>query len=269
MGTKVTSLSTLLEESQTRSVIDANISQPLLSKKPPLLIPPAKGVDYGGIGTAYDYWLRCQIKPEITKTLLGYRVCLERYSDHPPIRKALEKHCRALESFWAGKLRNGEPLLEACLFLAKFETEFRSGHSVDSIFIKRSDVDELDRIAAATEVARFKRQDSVLNPLFTIRGTKLTIKADGDLVVEGTLIDLKTGSRIDLKDNLRQLVGYWILNDLVEPRIPIHRVGVYYARFNYFLDFPIPQLLNGRQREAISVYFRNLMGTNLKRAKRT
>lgn len=267
MGRNVTSLSNLIDVNSTRSVIDANVCWPLREKKPPLLVPPAEGADFGGIGTAYDYWLRCQIKSGITDTFLGYRVCLERHFNNRAAQKCLHEHCKTLESFWAGSLPDSGLMLEACLFLAKFDTEYRTGYRVESLLVEGGDVAELARIVARTDLDRFKGKDVVLNPLFTIRGSRLTIQADGDLVVEDTLVDLKTGSRIDRKDNLRQLIGYWILNDLVEPRIRINRLGVYYARFNHFVDSPVSQLLSDRQRKTISAHFSQLLGTELVRAK--
>ena len=69
-----------------------------------------------------------------------------------------------------------------------------------------------------------------LNPTF--EGSRDVGGADADLVVNGTLIDIKTTVRPEIKpDWIRQLLGYVLLDYSV--RHQIKAIGLYMARQGY------------------------------------
>lgn len=187
---KITSLTAFIETQSVLDVLNKNFAKPIKRTNATLLVKPAEGIDYGAIGMAYDYWIRCKMQPtrrDLLETFIGYRVCAERYSNHPKVTDALNKCVSIFSQLRSDALPNNESLFGACLFLAKFETEFRSGHLIGIFDINPKDIDELHRLANATDITRFQKQNVALNPIFCLKGSKLLIKADGDVIVEGAL----------------------------------------------------------------------------------
>lgn len=265
---KVISLTGLLSENEVLSMLNANFTNPVKRSGAKLLVEPAKGkgVDFGAVGTAYDYWLRCVLRksdPDIYTTFLGYRECVSRYGDSPKVSKLLKQHTKSLSDFSKGTLASNASLFEACLFVAKFETEYRSGYPVETFDVKPQNIEELRCIAEATKIDLFLNKNTLLNPIFAVKGSKLAIQADGDIVLGDVLLDLKTSSQITLKDNLRQLIGYWVLNTLRGSPINIQRLGVYYPRFNYFIDFSPSDLMTPNEQNNIAGYFQKRLGKNI------
>lgn len=264
----VISLTGFLSEPETLSLINANFCNPIKRTGAKLIVEPTKGkgVDFGAVGTAYDYWFRCALKndPEIHTTLLGYRKCVLRYGDSPKVAKLLKRHSKSFSDFSNGSLSSEENLVEACLFIAKFETEYRSGYPVETFDVKPQNIEELGRLADSTKLDLFRDKQVVLNPIFATQGSKLAILADGDIVLGDVLVDLKTSSQITLKDNLRQLIGYWILNLLRGSPLNINRLGVYYPRFDYFVDLSPSDLMTSDGQKAIASYFQKQLGKNIR-----
>src|SRR6266852_3549442 len=134
---KATSVTHLLEESRTLALLNTNFVNPIKSAGAKLLIEPPKGqrLDFTGIGTAYDYWVRSQLVPrnkDLITSFLGFQVCVERYGDNKRTSKALNQHVDAILTSSRGTPESQEGLLKACLFLAKFEIEYRSPYPVES-----------------------------------------------------------------------------------------------------------------------------------------
>ena len=264
----VTSLTGFLSENEALSMLNSNFTNPVKRTGAKLLVEPAKGkgVDFGAVGTAYDYWLRCVLKkgdPDIYTAFLGYRECVTRYGDSQKVAKLLKQHTKSLSAFSKGTKAPKDSLLEACLFIAKFETEYRSGYPVETFDVKPQNIEEPGRIAEATKLDLFLNKETLLNPVFAVKGSKLAIRADGDIVLDDVLVDLKTSSQITLKDNLRQLIGYWVLNLLRGTPIEIQRLGVYYPRFDYFVDFSPSDLMTSDEQKKIVSYFQKRLGKNI------
>jgi hypothetical protein len=259
----VTSLSAFVYEPDAAACLRANFTPLLPAIRGAILVPATKGVDFGAVGTAYDYWLRSQLAANIAQTLLGYRICQERYRNEPEVMRLLERHILAFSSEGSNAM-NSDALLSACLYLAKFETEYRSGYPIQDFGVSNTNLAELRAVSAKTTLSIFRPGRPTLNPVFTVHGSKLTIRADGDLIVNGVLVDLKTTSKIELRDHLKQLVGYAVLNGLVEPHHQFDQIGVYYARFDKMLTFKLTELMNERQWKDVSHFFRSKLGAPLK-----
>lgn len=252
-------------------VLNANLS-PVKQPRTTLAVPPPKEkqqLNFGAIGTAYDYWVRTQLAPErpnLVETFLGYQVCWFEYRHSREAQKLLHEHANALRMPPRTEDQN-ILALSACLFLAKFEASYRSGVTVDRLDVIPGEVAELERLASVTELANFRRQPLILNPIFCVQGSKARILADGDLLAGSCLVDLKTSSAIKLKDNLRQLIGYVMLNDLGRYGRAIESVAVYYPRFKYFFEVPLSTLMSPKQQNAVSVWFKNQLGLRLRACK--
>jgi hypothetical protein len=265
----VTSVTRLLDEKSTLELLNANFASPIKLTGAKLLIEPPRGqrLDFGGIGTAYDYWVRSQVVPinkDLIESFLGFRVCVERYGNDKRTSKALKRHADAILASSRGTPESQEGLLKACLFLAKFEIEYRSPYPVESLEIAADNVIELGRLASGTDLDRFRKPNLILNPIFCVEGSKLKIEADGDIVVDNVLIDLKTSNRIELKENLRQLIVYWTLNDLAYKGRTIDRLGVYYPRFNYWVDFSLSGLMSSSQYATFKTFIASRLGKRVR-----
>ena len=134
--------------------------------------------------------------------------------------------------------------------------------------MKRQNIEELGRITIATNLALFLGNNVVLNPVFDVQGSRLAILADADVVLGDVLIELKTSSKISLKNNLRQLIGYWVLNKLRKASLEIKRLGVYYPRFNYMIDFSPSDLMTSNEQINIMIFFQTKLGKGIKARQR-
>lgn len=262
---QITSLTRLVSQRDCIEIFDANFRNPIKASGVRLLIdapkPPPR-LDFGAIGHGYDYWFRTQICPVDRKTVesfLGYEICRERYARDPKVAKLLQTHTSALRH----PATAGDALFEACLFLAKFEAEYRSGIAVDSFRVMPHNVRELARIAAATDLSLFNRKVAIPNPVFCVEGSKLRITADGDVFIGTTLIDLKTSTSLELKSNLRQLLGYVVLNDLGCYERVIDTVGVYYPRFNYLAQILVTELMTRKELDIVKNWFAEKLGKKI------
>jgi len=75
----------------------------------------------------------------------------------------------------------------------------------------------------------------VLNPTFG-RGSSLVGGADGDLIIDDTLIDIKTTKHLTFdREFFNQLIGYYVLSRIGGiddcARGEIKHVAIYYARY--------------------------------------
>ena len=89
-----------------------------------------------------------------------------------------------------------------------------------------------------------------LNPVFGY-GSRLVGGADADMIIDGTLIDIKTTKDPTFKeDYYYQLVGYYILSLLgridtsywkSRNNAAVHRIGIYFSRHGVLHTFPTKQ----------------------------
>lgn len=152
----------------------------------------------------------------------------------------------------------------------------------DAIFVESIPQEEIDDLLALYRIipsGLFQDENIWLNPDFSIlnRDTypaprKLLrggIKAEGDLIIDDFLIDVKTTktrmtSLLPLGD-FCQLMDYFSLISL-EGKHHIRRLGIYYARYGYLFEFPIPKARPGTGgRSAFLEWFRKRMGIEKRR----
>ena len=110
---------------------------------------------------------------------------------------------------------------------------------------RRADVEQLRKLVGRQIGPVFKAKSVLLNPTF--KGLS-GISADADLVLDDTLIDVKTTKklRIDTQD-WRQLIGYAALNvhfPLGDKRRPLRRAGFYFSRHAFLATWPLTELVD-------------------------
>ena len=75
--------------------------------------------------------------------------------------------------------------------------------------------------------------------------------ADADLLVDDTLIDLKTTKELEFSaETFRQLMGYYVLHEIggfekgIRPKLAIRHIGMYSSRFGVFVRVPVESVVN-------------------------
>ena len=95
-------------------------------------------------------------------------------------------------------------------------------------------INELQALTGLLKSKMFKSKKSIhLNPEFGI-GSNLVGGAAADLIIDDTLIDIKTISRLTFSISYyRQLIGYWILSKIGKinqtEKVQINNIGIYFA----------------------------------------
>ncbi len=197
---------------------------------------------YAMVGTAFDYAMRLRLMQinRIPSTAFTAAYAVGRDS----------KRRKFMHDFW---LRWGtvvtsssiDSLLSDCIILAGLEAVYRSGRDFgnDAIFsVDPADVDDLRSLVSLIDDNNemWKRKPLYLNPTFGESSTFVG-GADADLIIDGTLIDIKTTKYLELKkEYLRQLIGYYILNLREDDPYNVRSLGIYFSRHGVLLTFPIP-----------------------------
>ena len=203
------------------------------------------------VGTAFDYRARLFFEPgfNFEKTVafhLGPVFC----------RNTAELLRSAGESLTPDQRADDDYLARLCMIAAHLEGVSRSGGMIGTWLseaelmapeqvierIPGEVVDDLTRLSQKLEAA-FSDQmpDHIIsNPTFG--RIELNISADGDLILDGCLVDIKTtiDARVS-REMLHQLVCYALLDH--EDRFGIRNVGLYMARQGVLITWPLQELL--------------------------
>lgn len=127
--------------------------------------------------------------------------------------------------------------------LACMETLYRSNRKNNFLYTDVTPVFKNDMILMLKNFnEEFISNDTILKPnsnvIFNpIFGSLLTsVKADGDIIIDNCLFDLKTRKRLDIKSDIEQLIIYNTLNKINETgihtnKIPIEKIASYNPRF--------------------------------------
>lgn len=112
------------------------------------------------------------------------------------------------------------------------------------------DVEDLRNLIGLVDPAVFKAKYLCLvNPTFGW-ASGLVGGADADLVIDETLIEIKTVKMLELKqETFNQLIGYYILHELggvaeLQPKPPIRNIAVYFSRHGYLHRMELESLID-------------------------
>jgi hypothetical protein len=254
---------------------------------------PSAGENDQLIGTAFDYLLRFHLQRQIPNAIAREWVA---ESAHAEIAEILETGFlktsvgllrltpegeRALSNTrdtMAGYIidakrqvarfiqgdRLSSDLLRASLKLARCDMSHRAGmldpHIGDTP--RRGDVDQLRRLVAATDWSAFKAKRVLLNPTFKgLHG----IGADADLVLDNSLIEVKTTAKLRIEtQDWRQLIGYAALNEHFpiggSKPLAIRRAGFYFSRYAYLVTWPLSELVDAGKFVAFAAWLHRYAG---------
>jgi hypothetical protein len=157
-----------------------------------------------------------------------------------------------------------DDLIRATINLAHCDPFYRAGR-IDERFGRpmAAQVDELRNLIEIVDWSLLKAQRlCLLNPAFG-EGSAIVGGADADLLLDDTLIDIKTTSNLQLRaDDWRQLLGYAALNAHFpigsgSDPVTIRNIGIYFARHGLLTTWPIDQLVGFEKFKAFTVWLRD------------
>lgn len=265
------SLTQIIRDPTVRDRIRCVYSKPTISSKGTILAEP-RSKAYGLVGTAFDYLLRFEINrrnpsairrpwvAEFAKVRFAFSfqtdVDTGTTDTIPDKRIALADEIvqRAKDSS-RHYLRTGEvtdALLADAISLAKLDNLYRTGWpDPDLAGCNPRDVDDLRTLLSVVPTDLFFAQKRcVLNPEFK-RGSTLTNGADADLLIDDTLIEIKTTkSRYVNPEHFDQLLAYIGLASLygvdgLRAKPQLKKIGIYYSRYGDYLAFDLEDILDG------------------------
>lgn len=183
------------------------------------------------------------------------------------IHKAKELHSHYLST---GIIT--DEIISIAINLAQLDSVYRRGQYDETLGIEHvEDIKDLRNLAKLVNPDDFKAQHhSILNPTFG-RATTFVGGADADLIIDGTLIEIKTTKKLELsRDHFLQLMGYYSLYRIdgiseVSPTPQIDKIGIYFSRYGELHTFSLsdivneatlPQFLHWFQEKAPGIYKR-------------
>lgn len=225
------------------------------------------GVAAGTVGTAFDYRARmCWAPVEFGKTVAALGARVAGGFGNADLKTLALSVGRELEAL-APEARRAKPsdpvecrVCQCCYVLALFEQFFRSlAARTASPLLELPVAADLETILAlapapaVTDIARMTEAlcdqqphlldlPARLNPTFV--GSALVGGADADLIVDRTLIELKTTrqDRFERVDHLYQLLGYVLLD--YSEQFELDAIGVYLARRGVLVTWNISTLVS-------------------------
>lgn len=232
-------------------------TKPKLEAKRELVAPPLTS-NYATVGVAFDYLLRFHVQYLNRRAIERDAWVAERAIEYLEfdedlhekgetiIRKARRELARYRKS---GRVTTA--LLESALSIATLDPIARAdvGHEKIGI-IDQGDVSDLHNLIKAVDKRLFKAKKLCLvNPTFG-RTSVLVDGADADLVIDDTIIEIKTTKKMQLtRRDFNQVIGYYILHHIggvgeIRPKPKITKVAIYFSRFGYLFVAPIGDIVN-------------------------
>jgi hypothetical protein len=260
------SLTSFLKSREVRAKFGEIFAKPRV-KLGSLTAPPLTK-NYSLVGTAFDYLLRFQLEhwytrsqgkywiAEVAVKLLKLETELYEQADRI-IRTARERHSHFVQT---GEL--SDDLLVSCLELAQLDPIFRRAGYVPQIRTPHTDdVLDLRNLLALVKHNTFEpKHICLLDPTFG-SASLLVGGADVDLVVDQTIIDIKTTKKPNLqRDHFNQIIGYYILYRLgnvdgLPEAHQITHIGLYFSRFGELVKFPVEEIIPGDVISSFEAWF--------------
>ena len=252
------SLSSFLQRSDVRTKFKQEFPKPELGQNREILAPLVSK-NPRLIGTAFDYLMRFHAKYVNPQAIEQEWIAEKslRILRQPGFKRLYEQGYLILtqaKENYLEFLKTGqatEALIQSALGLAKLDVVYRSRKNTENLQqVDEEDVEDLKNLIALIEREKFKSSGVVvLNPTFD-SALKLVGAADGDLILDDLLIDIKTFSKFKLeRDDFNQLIGYYSLVRLgsidgAPPQHEIKRLGIYFSRHAYLHVIPVEEVID-------------------------
>jgi hypothetical protein len=247
----------LKDNADVRERFLQEFKEPKFLAKNDLVAPPLT-TRYSTVGTAFDYLLRFFIQHLNPHTIdKGYWVAekaVELLADDAKLYAKSEKIISRARKNLASFLTKGQmsdALIESALLLATLDPIARAGRGHETIGVAhKDDVQDLKNLISAVDKNIFTAKNlCMINPTFG-SASVLVDGADADLVVDDTIIDIKTTKKMTLERSyLDQVLGYYVLHQIsgvgeLNPKPTITKVAIYFSRFGYLYVVPLSELVD-------------------------
>ena len=202
---------------------------------------------------------RIEIVPELITTQRGRECALQR---ERVITEARENY-----SLYVKTGTVSDRLLTSAIQLAKLDGIVRSGwpELIDLEDVDKDDKDDLRHLVKLIPARDFKATNvCLLNPTFG-EASRLVGGADADVVIDDTLIEIKTVMKRRLLGKyLNQMALYYCLYriggiDGLPAGRSLRRFGVYFSRHGYFFTVPVTDCWQARDFKAFLEWFGDLI----------
>ena len=266
----VVSLSTFVERKDVKEYLRLNVPKPWFQVKAEIKAPPLTTA-YGWAGTSLDYLLRFYLQKLNTCAKESGWVAeeslaiLERSRVAPSVLKrarGIVVKARQLHRAYLKEKRAQKPseeLVRAAIDLAQLDLVKRIGR-LELLPIDGAMVNDVGKMLALVRAEDFRaKRTCVLNPTFGA-ASELVGGADGDIFIDGTLIDIKVNKNLELgRDIFNQLFGYYCLSCIAGVdgcRNKITSVAVYFARFAILHRLPVNSFVEASRLPAHLEWFK-------------
>jgi hypothetical protein len=227
------SLTKVIRNSSIKEFLLDEFGNPPIIQESVAMKAPPRTRNYALVGTAFDYLFRFHIADRfgVKQGSWVADVATKNYG------RVLEEARRDV----GGMVTRNYPI--HALKLARLDELYRRG-IIDTSPIKVGDVEDLETLIGVVPWKNFPKRwigNSVhLNPTFG-EWSELVGGADADLILNGTLIDIKTTQYLDFKQEyFHQLIGYAILAK--QSGMVVSNIAVYFSRHGYLYILPCPEI---------------------------
>lgn len=250
------SLTSFLKNKDVHERFQKEFIKPRLSIKKDILAPSLSTDRARLVGTAFDYLVRFYLQHLNPKAVCRRWIAeeaLTRLTTNPELHKKGQEIVEGARWNVAEFLKTGkitDELIRCAVLLAGLDPIVRAGVGHENIgLVYKHDVQDLRKLMGVIEPRLFKaRKVCLLNPTFG-KASSLVGGADADLVIDDTIIDIKTTKYLRcLSRDFYQLIGYYVLHQIgavegIKLKSDIKKVAVYFSRFAYLHIFEIKEII--------------------------
>lgn len=133
----------------------------------------------------------------------------------------------------------------ASILLGRLDPIFRGGFIDPNLgIVFKNDIQDLKNLICVLPNEEFIFKDKcLLNPTFG-SGSQIVKGADADLIIDNTLIDIKTTkSRMVTRDMFNQIVGYYVLSKF-DNLYDIEKVSLYFSRYGVKYTYNVKEIIS-------------------------
>ncbi len=193
-------------------------------------------------GTAFELYLICRLYREFRKKCLNkinFEIFKQSAKPNKIWKEAWKKAHKEIEKYIEKEIDANDEFLKALIVAANLMCLHRSGaQPLDINQAGPEELQDLKNLMAITPWEKFKpKKYAFLSPQFKCHDSYV-VSADGDLIIDDVLIDIKTVQRNDNKILWCQLLGYYYLfhcrglraSKAAAAKTHISSVGAYFSR---------------------------------------
>lgn len=163
------------------------------------------------------------------------------------------------------------------LFLKKYNFQKNKNYGITDFEDIKNCQEYLNNLLRKIDFTKFKPKKYIINDIFInyIYNNKNILRGEIDLIIDNKIIDVKTDNEIKTinKDYICQLLFYYsfiLLSTNIAKKsnnpisdIKIDKICIYYAAFDYLLEFDLKNLLN-KQKELYEIIYNEFYLVNFR-----